>query len=717
MPGARTNVANQFELPGTETWLDGEVVTPKSGRPLTLRYNLVRTPEALMAMRDVLVATRDIAWDTETSGLKAALGARICGHAFAAQTGPGEISCWYVPIRHHLAVNQLPVPLVSQVAVEILTAPGRCGYAHAKFEWQMGRPDGIAATREAHDVLILALIANENEPTFQLKALADKYCLPGARTEEKALEAWMRADARGLGMHYKPVRETDEIGIDLGREPSYLERFGYARTPIGLCGKYACRDVFYTLYLWLVHYHAVPNQFGEVYARDSQLQAVLHEMEWAGLPVNEAAIRSAHDLTGEQIRHWRKRLSELIGRDFDPTDDNLHKLFYDEYRYPPLKYTKSKAPSVDEEARKLLAAKHPECKPVVDALNALADVSKFHSTYSANFLRYISTDTGCIYPSYNAMGERKKGGVAVTGRLASQDPNIQNIPRDPVHLIGCRCKKCVGEGGVIGESLVVDARAYFTVEDGITRLLVDFGQIELRVLAWFTQDPNLLNAYHNGLDVHAMTEAMLSIDRPTAKQANFLTIYGGTEMALAVRMPGYFEDPDGTRARAKQILARFFEKYASIKQFEHRMAAQMVRNGCVYVSPFGRPRRLLDLRAPEEWIRAKARRKMMSSIVSGSSADLMKLAMLRTAPIAKKAGGALKKSIHDELVFDIPTAQFEAAANPILEAMTDWPIFQRGPEGFGRGIPIEAKAEITTTNWSEKKAFAKAIDGRVTRIG
>lgn len=707
-------MSGQFELPGTEDWTDVETVTPLSGRPLTLRYYLVRDEDSLTRMRDVLVAARDIAWDTETSGLCAPLGARICGYAFATQTAPAEISCWYVPIRHHLAVGQLPVERVSAVAQEILTAPGRCGYAHAKFEWQQARADGVTTTREPHDVQSLAQCANENEPTFALKALAAKYCLPEARTEEKALEQWMKADARALGLPYKNGRVTDELGIDVGQQSSYLERFGFSRTPVALCGRYACRDVFYTLYLWRVTFNGVARQYAEVYTREMAIARELHEMEWAGLPVDEDAIRTAHDVTADRIRHWRTRLNEIVGYPFEPTDANLRTLFYgrEGFAFTPPKFTKTKAPSTDDEARKLLAAKHPACRPLMEALSELADATKLHSTYTTNFLRYVSSDTARIYPSYNMMqGDRA---APVTGRLSSANPNIQNIPRDAMHLGGCQCSEC-GDGS---KPMIIDVRGYFTVPDGMRRMFVDFNQIELRVLAWLCQDPNLLHAYINGIDVHAMTMEKLGIERPVAKQVNFLTVYGGTKMALAQRMHGYYEDPEGTRARADQIIVAFFQQYAAIKRFEADLVARMRRSGkWMFVSPFGRPRRIPDLGAPEEWIRAKARRRMMSSIVSGSAADLMKSAMLRTAPIARKAGGALMMSIHDELVFDLPAESFDGPACEILAAMTDWPIFRTGPERFGKGIPIEAKAEVTDTSWRDKRGFAKSIDGRVTRIG
>lgn len=712
-------MSDQLNLPEapTYTWVDEETVTPKSGRPITLRYRLVRTATALAAMRETLEAARDVAWDTETSGLNPFLGARICGHAFACQTGPAELTLWYVPFRHLLDVGQLDADVVNDAVRAIVTSPGRLGYAHAKFEWLLARADDIVPTREPHDVLVMAQLANENEPSFALKRLASKYCLTEARDEEKALDDWMRSDARSLDMRYRAESSHDEIGIDLGREPSYLERFGYSRSPIELCGRYACRDVFYTLYLWLVHYRNVPRQFASVYSREMAVQRPIHEMEWTGLPVNIEMISDVRDMTAQQVRKWHGRVREIVGDDkFLPTSTALRKLFYDVLDLEPVKHTKrSKLPAVDRMARRLLAAAHPEYAQLMGALDQLADAAKCHSTYAANFVRYYAADTGRIYPNYNMLERRREGGVPVTGRLSSQNPNAQNIVSSAVHMESCGCSKCTDKPDYVASNppLVVEPRRYFQVPEGCIRYYIDFGQIELRVLAWLSQDENLLRAYQMGLDVHQMTADLLGIDRRVAKQANFGVCYGMTHHGLAERMPGYFDNPQATKLEAQKVIAAFFARYSDIRKFRDSLAAKMARQNCTFVSPFGRPRRIPDIRSPQRWERDRALRKMMSSIVSGSAADLCKEAMLRTTAILRdREAGKLVQAIHDELVFDVYEEKADVLGE-LLEAMTDWKIFKAGPDGIGAGIPIEASAEKTYTTWADKTITATARDGVV----
>jgi DNA polymerase-1 len=702
---------DQVQLPGTEDpWMSEERIKPKSGRPLTLRYVLVQTEDALDRMVEVASAARDISHDTETSGLVPALGARAIGHAVACQTAPSEITMWYVPIRHILTSEpQLPIERVSQAIEAILTSPGRCVWAHGKFDWAMNRADSIRCTREAIDVLIEANIANENEPSFALKALAEKYVFEGARTEEGELDEWMRKDARKLGLKYKSrgansVEEVNTLG-----EPTYLERFGYSRTPIRLCGRYACKDVFYNLYLALVTYRDIPVKFADVYRREHRTAQCLHMMEWVGLPIDEARVREVHENTGEQVLHWLGEVRRLANDpELLPTDDNLRALLYEKLGMVAPKWTgggKSgkKKRSVDREARELLKRQYPPHAELIEALSRLTDASKYHTTYSGNFLRYLDPATGRMHPSYNQL-ERRDKGVPVTGRLSSANPNVQNIAWKPLTV-----------DTPDGEHFKIAIREYFTVPKGFVRAYIDFSQIELRVLAWFCQDKNLLRAYQQGLDVHQMTADLLGIDRKVAKQVNFGNSYGMTEIGLALRMPGYYDDPKGTIEEARKVLDAFFARYAAIKAFERRLAAHMKRNNNSFVNPFGRPRRIEWISEFERWKRNRAQRQMMSSIISGTAADLMKECMIKSVDILTERSpeSRLVQSVHDELVFDLRNEPgWTSTLAAIIRMMEDWPMFsEAGPEGRGEGVPIRVSCELTTTTWEDKREIELLEDG------
>lgn len=699
-------VPQQVDLIDPYTWMESERIQPITGDPLTLKYHLVQDLEALHRMAELLTEEKDVTYDTETSGLNVFLGARIIGHAFATQTDSHELSAWYVPIRHiNTSEYQLPVDTVSdsvQVVLDgsLLNGPGRCGYHHAKFDWIMARVDGITCKRDSHDVAILATVNNENEPRFGLKALAAKYCLESARDEEKELETWMKKDARSLKMKYKKRGKGEIEDVDALGEPTYLEKFGYSRTPVKMCGKYACKDVIYTLYLWLKTFGVVPKQYPQVYQREKAMSVVLHEMEWTGLPLDAELVREVHDKTGEQLLHWLKECRRMVeSEEFVATDAEIRELLYEKHKLIPQKWTKggkggAKKPSVDKEARGLLRGEYPDYIPLLDALNNLSSARKFHTTYSGNFLKYYDPNTKRIYPHYNQLEQREIGGVPVTGRLSSADPNMQNIIKKPLKLL---------------DGTELNVRKYFMVPEGYVRFYIDFEQIELKILAWFSQDANLLKAYREGIDVHQLTADLLGIIRDIAKQVNFGNSYGMTEVGLAQRMPGYYEDPKGTRAKARLVLEAFFTQYAAIKKFEATLASDMRRNNCMFVNPFGRPRRIPNIKSYNKWERERAHRQMMSSIISGTAADLLKECMLKVHGILKAElpEGVVVQTIHDEIVGDLPLDKpWATVLVQIIRVMEDWSMFSAsGPKGHGEGVPIKVSCDLTTTTWAEKRGI------------
>lgn len=690
--------AEQISFAGMQSpWPSAKVIPTKTGR-LELRYVLVNTPSALGSMEVALAGSDMIAHDTETSGLFVALGARVIGHAFAHFSGPTQITAYYVPIRHVGGHNenepQLPVDRVSAVVQRVLDAAKLVLYHHGKFDWGQSRADGVVFKSAFDDVATIATAENENEPSFALKRLASKYCTKDAANEQEELNEWMRKDARKLGLPFKK-RKKEKDGL-LG-EPSYVERFGFSRTPITTCGKYACHDVFYTLYLRAFKYVDTRTQWATVIDRENHVSRILHGMEWEGLEADAALIRDTHDWCGREYHHWLAEARRHTGNPgFEGTDAELRTLLYAHYRMAVPKTTKNKQPSVDREARGLLAAKYPQFAPLLEVLDKLSRAQKLYTTYTANFLRFVSPDDGRIHASYNQLERREQGGAPRTGRLSSADPNMQNIDSRPLELL---------------DGSFVEIRRYFTVPEGYVRFYIDFSQIELRVLTWFCQDPVLLRCYQQGLDVHQIIADQLGILRKIAKQVNFGNSYGMTEIGLALRLPGYFQDPEGTRRFAKQVLDAYFRRYRNIQLFKVQAANEMRANGCLYVNPFGRPRRIPILNADEDWLRAKGERQMMSSIVSGTAADIMKESMIRCDGIVQSRHTPAKQvqTIHDELVFDAPLdSPWATTLIKLVRAMEDWPMFSDPHDR--EGVPIKVSVDISTTTWADKKAVEVLAD-------
>ncbi len=672
-------------------WPIRDMIRTMHGGVLELVYRRVDTEATLFAMQHVLSQAEMIAYDTETSGLNPHLGSRVCGHAFACFTGPAQITAWYIPIRHvgghNEAEPQLLVPLVSAVVQNALSFDAEYVFFHGKFDWGQALADGIQFVGKFEDVATLATAENENEPFFALKKLATKYCTKDAASEQTELDDWLRKDARDLKLPFKK-RKKEKDGM-LG-EPTYMERFAYARAPIRLCGIYACKDVFYTLYLRAFTYRGTRDHWRPLVERENKVAKILHQMEWNGLKVDTPMIRDAYDRCHTEYLHWLNQARAITSKpNFAGTDAEVRELLFTEYKLKPPKQTKQKQDSVDREARGILGKRHPEHTQLFTVLDKLALAEKLDTTYTGNFLRYVSPSTGSIHASYNQLERRDRGGAPVTGRLSSADPNMQNIVSHPMELL---------------DGSIVEIRRYFVVPEGYIRFYIDFSQIELRVLTWYCQDPVLLECYRLGLDVHQIIADQLEIPRKVAKQVNFGNSYGMTEIGLALRLPGYFDDPEGTREYAKQVLDAYFRRYRNIQLFKRAAADQMRSNRCLFVNPFGRPRRIPDLNAPLRWEVERAERKMMSSIVSGTAADLMKESMIRCDTVLEspEMPGAIVQTIHDELVFDVPLGSpWAKTLIKLVRTMEDWPMFSEPTDRTG--VPIKVSADVSTTTWADKK--------------
>lgn len=726
-------------LPGISlyagVWKDRECLTTKLGT-IDVTNTLVTTTDQLARMVSFLKEKARFIYDSETSGRNPHLGARVVGHAFAFRPSATEVLCWYVPIRHSRdnAIPQLPVEVVTRAVQEIFATGGEAGFHNDKFDRWFLRKEGIHIARRTIDTARRATIANENEQSFGLKQLADKYIVRGASSQKDEVEAFARKDAETLRIPYKQSRREDEHEA---AKLSYLERYGYSRVPIVLLGQYACRDVLYTALL-MDFYEWTARTFSALSDRENAVSDALHDMEWYGLPFNTDEVRHAQVVAQEERDFYRQRIHQIVGYSFEMKDSAFRELLFNQLKMEPKKLTKTgeikqrdarknkEEPAfqlsdyaVDKEARELLIGAYPQHKRLLLAMSGFAAANKIATTYTDGLLSFFSPETGCIHPVYNQLEGKDEGGVPVTGRLSSASPNIQNIARSPLHVRRCDCAKCVKgrlDGTVFDsqEALItvepLSIRRYFPVRPGYIRAYVDFSQIELRVLAWLSRDPTLLHCYANDLDVHKITaEEVTGGDRDVAKQVNFGNSYGMMEVGLAKRMKGYATDPEGTRVRARAYLQAFFKKYYRIPQFRDELAAQIRRTSdCSFVSPFGRPRRLPELKDPKEQVRHRGERRMMSSMVSGTAADLMKEVLIRARAWLQRAcpEALVIQTIHDEIIYEVPERYAAPLLHGIMEITTNWPMFEKG------GVPIRANMALTNTTW-EKKKEAVFVNGEL----
>jgi DNA polymerase-1 len=705
LPGVQLD---QFDFPEVES------LRLRNGERWRLRNTLVRDEASLAAMFDRLMQQDEGAYDTETSGLHPHQGARICGHAFAVPGGERELHCFYVPVRHQRGQGgQLSPELVAAGIRRLVRRWKRVRGHHVKFDAAMARADDAELSCEWVDTSLEAVIYDENEQRFGMKPLTNKHVLSGADKEEEALDQWLRQDARKLGLKFKK-RGRDEDDV-LG-EPTYLERFGYARSPIELCGIYACHDAAFA---WLLHEFYAPKiypQFQALYEREAEVARELLELEWWGLPVNVDTIHEAAQLTKEEVAYWHTFVNEAAGREVATDPDSLRKLLYTDLGMQAPKLTKSgEQASADKESRKLLAKRNPRWAPLLKGLDKLVRAEKLHSTYAGSWLKHV-TPAGRVHSSYNQLEQRDEEGIPKTGRLASTDPNIQNVDKKPFHLHTCCCEKCWKDNGLsFGLEHSVSVRRYYTVPCGFVYVYFDLSQIEVRVLAWLTQAARLLYCYARDLDVHQqVADAVCEGRREIGKVVVLATQYGITEHGLAPRLPNYADDPDGAMKDAARFLAAYDVAYPEVGQFKWRLTEQMRRDGGMFVSPFGRPRRIPDIFVKQDRaVLAKAQRKMMSSIVSGSAADMLKEIIRRARDLLRAEYGHLPyeqrgrflKTIHDENVYGLPIAGCGRVIHALHRCFTDWPEIERA------GVPIRASVSVSTTTWEDKKDIRLLPDG------
>ena len=360
---------------------------------------------------------------------------------------------------------------------------------------------------------------------------------------------------------------------------------------------------------------------------------VLVDMEATGILVDRA-------LLGEMSRGFSKELTQLeldiyraAGTEFNiGSTPQLRTVLFERLKLPVLKRTKT-GPSTDVEVLEQLATMGHE---VPRLMMEYRELSKLKSTYVDALPGYVSAVDGRVHTSFNQTG-------AATGRLSSSDPNLQNIP--------IRTKR----GGEI--------RRAFVAPPGRVLLTADYSQIELRLLAHFSEDPSFVTAFQRGGDIHRQTAAVIfgvpeakvtSEMRARAKTINFATIYGQGALALSRQLGITLEE-------AKAFIKQYFERFAGVRAWLDRTIEEAKHKGFVETL-FGRRRYIPELRDRNFSIRAFGERTATNSPLQGSAADLIKIAMIRIHTALREAGLGAKMllQVHDELVFEVP--EHEAAA-------------------------------------------------------
>jgi len=431
--------------------------------------------------------------------------------------------------------------------------------------------------------------------------------------------------------------------------------------------RYAAEDVDLTLQ---VHAHLTPQIASEaglahIY-RDIELPLaqVLFEMERVGVLVDPDLLRTQSDELGRGMAALEQRAYEAAGQPFNlGSPKQIREILFDRQRLPALKKTPSGEPSTDEDVLQQLALSYPLPKLILEHRG----LSKLKSTYTDKLPRMIDPVTRRVHTSFGQA-------TAVTGRLSSSEPNLQNIPVR------------TAEGRRIREA--------FVAPPGCLLVSADYSQIELRIMAHVSQDPGMLRAFAQNEDIHRATAAevfgvapaaVTSDQRRTAKVINFGLIYGMSAFGLAQNL-------DIERAAAQTYMERYFERYPGVKRYMEETRARAREQGYVE-TVYGRRLWLPDIRGGSGPRRAAAERAAINAPMQGTAADIIKLAMLRVQTWLRGSGlrARLILQVHDELVVEAPEDEVETVRRELHRIM-------EGVEGLSVPLLVQVGAG---PNWEQ----------------
>jgi DNA polymerase-1 len=575
------------------------------------RYESLLTESAITEWRDRARSAGLVALTTQTSA-DDPFAAQLVGLALAV--APGEAA--YIPLAHDYAGAPDQVSVAR--ALELL----------APWLQDRGRPKLGGNTKYDEHVL-----ANHGA---LLRGVTDDALL-----ESYVLDSTARHDMEALAGRYlgeKPLSRSDLTGTGAKKIP-------FGQVDIAAATAFAAEDAELTLRL---HGAMRPQLAAEpgleyVYAGiEMPAREVLFRMERNGVLVDAAALaQQSHDL-GQKMLELEQRAYREAGQPFNlNSPKQIGEIFFERLHLPVEKKTATGVPSTDEEVLEKLALDYPLPRTLLE----YRGVSKLKSTYTDKLPRMVNSRTGRVHTTYGQM-------TAVTGRLASTEPNLQNIPIR------------TAEGRRIREA--------FIAPPGSRIVSADYSQIELRIMAHISGDANLLTAFAAGEDIHRATAAEIfnrrldevsAQERRYAKVINFGLIYGMSAFGLAQQL-------GLERATAKAYIESYFTRYPGVARYmeETRRAAR--ERGYVE-TVLGRRLWLTDIRSSNAARRAGAERAAINAPMQGTAADLIKLAMIAVQDWLdrERLATRLIMQVHDELVFEVPEAELERVRAHVPELM------------------------------------------------
>ena len=573
-------------------------------------YDLVLTRADFDAWLERLEAADLICIDTETTGLDP-MRAEIVGISFSVEAGRAA----YVPLAHDYAgaPAQLDRATVLEALRPLLEDAKKYKLGqHAKYDMNVLSNYAIAMRGVRYDSMLESYVWNSSGSRHDMDTLAKKYL---------DVDTIHYEDVTGKGAKQIPFSQVD----------------------VRRAADYAAEDADITLRLHEALWAKLETEpklqkvFDEI---EMPLVPVLARMEQTGVLIDVDKLKKQSAELGKRLLELQQRAYEMAGRHFSlDSPKQLQALLYDELKLPVSIKTPTGQPSTNEEALEALANQHELPRLILD----YRTLAKLRSTYTDKLPEAVNPRDGRVHTSYHQA-------VAATGRLSSNDPNLQNIP--------IRTE----EGRRIRQAFVAPA--------GYKILAADYSQIELRIMAHLSGDAGLLAAFHGNQDVHRATAAEVfgvppelvdANQRRAAKAINFGLMYGMSPWGLA-RQLGI------ERGQANEYVKRYFERYPGVQAFMNTTREQAHRDGYVETL-FGRRLYLIEIHSRNAGLRAGAERAAINAPMQGTAADIIKRAMISVDAWLQSLKGEARMimQVHDELVFEVR----EDAAKKISEGVRE----------------------------------------------
>ena len=595
-------------------------------------YETILTWQQFDAWLPKLEAAECVAIDTETTSLDA-MRADLVGISWSVK--PGEAA--YLPLRHEGpdALVQLPMLEVLAKLKAWLENPLKLKVGqHVKYDRHVFANVGIEVHGYAHDTMLQSYVLEVHKP-HSLTSLALRHVGRTGITYE---------DLCGKGVH----------------------QISFAQVDVEKASEYSCEDSDQCLDVHGVLWPRIQAdaKLRAVYEIEIATSEALFRIERNGVLIDGPALAVQSQALGQRILQLETEAYEIAGQPFNlSSPKQLGEIFFDKLGLPVIKKTATGARSTDEEVLEKLAEDYPLPARILEHRS----LSKLKGTYTDKLAQMALPRTGRVHTHYAQA-------VAVTGRLSSNDPNLQNIPIR------------TAEGRKVREAFVAPA--------GSLIASADYSQIELRIMAHLSGDEALLRAFHQGLDVHKATAAEVfgltpdqvsSEQRRYAKTINFGLIYGMSAFGLAKAL-------GIDNGAAKNYIERYFQRFAGVKRYMDETREQAKSQGYVE-TVFGRRLYLPEINSPNGPRRAGAERAAINAPMQGTAADLIKLSMIAVqAGIDREQRKAkVIMQVHDELVFEVPEDEVEWLRVAVPKWMADVAVLK---------VPLLAEVGVGL-NWDQ----------------